>query len=173
MNYSNNDNLLIQSYFIVALLTELKNIGFLDSNYYKNAQFEDRFVQESLPRVGIDNQGALLMMLYALLVVPRQLLEESFPAEFNSLNQIIVNLSTSATSNYKKDAQDIDHVRHLRNAVAHARVSFTSDGTVIFRDEGSKCSAWEVTFPLSNIGSLLSALQAIFMKYIERLRGQV
>ena len=69
MNYSNNNNLLIQSYFTTALLVELRNAKFLDSDYYKNARFEDKFVHENLPKVGIDNQGTLLMVLYTLLVV--------------------------------------------------------------------------------------------------------
>ncbi len=171
MNYSNNDNLLIQGYFSIALLVELKNAKFLDSDYYKNAQFEDNFVQENLPKVGIDNQGALLMILYTLLVVPRQLLEKNFPTEFDCLNNVVVDLSTSAKSSYKKDIQTIDHVRHLRNAVAHARVIFDSKGTVTFRDEDGKGSVWEATFPLAKIGPLLTALQTIFMKYIESVKG--
>ena len=171
MNYSNNDNLLIQSYFTTALLVELKNAKFLDSDYYKNARFEDKFVQDNLPKVGIDNQGTLLMILYTLLVVPRQLLEKKFPSEFDDLNKVVVDLSTSATSSYKKDAQAIDHVPHLRNAVAHARVNFAPDGTASFRDEDGKGSVWEATFPLSNIGPLLTALQAIFMKYVESVKS--
>lgn len=171
MIYSNNDNLLIQSYFTTALLVELKNANFLDSDYYKNRQFQDKFVQDNLPKVGIDNQGTLLMVLYTLLVVPRQLLETNFPTEFDSLNGEVVKLATSATSSYKKDAQTVDHVRHLRNAVAHARVNFKQDGTVTFRDEDGRSSVWEATFPLSNIGHLLTALQAIFMKYVESVKG--
>jgi len=169
--YSNNDNLLIQSYFTTALLFELKNANFLDSDYYKNRQFQDKFVQDNLPKVGIDNQGTLLMVLYTLLVVPRQLLETNFPTEFDSLNGEVVKLATSTTSSYRKDAQTVDHVRHLRNAVAHARVNFKQDGTVTFRDEDRSGSVWEATFPLTNIGDLLTALQAIFMKYIETVKG--
>lgn len=171
MNYSNNDNLLIQSYFTTALLVELKNANFLDSDYHKNMQFQDKFVQGNLSKVGIDNQGTLLMVLYTLLVVPRQLLETNFPAEFDSLNGEVDRLATSTTSNYKKDAQSVDHVRHLRNSVAHARVNFKQDGTVTFRDEDGRGSVWEATFPLSNIGHLLAALQAIFMKYVESVKS--
>ena len=172
MNYSNNDNLLIQSYFTTALLVELKNANFLDSDYYKNKQFQDEFVKDNLPKVGIDNQGTLLMVLYALLVVPRQLLETNFPTEFYSINSEVEKLAASTTSSYKNDAQIVDHVRHLRNSVAHARVNFKQDGTVTFRDEDEKSSSvWEATFPLSNIGHLLTTLQAIFMKYVESVKG--
>ncbi len=86
MEHTAEDNLLIQSYFTTAFLLELKNKDFLNSDYYKNASFEDKFVKESLPKVGIDNQGTLLMMLYTMLVVPKQLLEKDFPVEFEALN---------------------------------------------------------------------------------------
>ncbi|SMB25788.1 protein of unknown function [Sterolibacterium denitrificans] len=171
MDYSNNDNLLIQGYFTTALLVELKNANFLNSEYYKSRQFQDKFVQDNLPTVGIDNQGALLMVLYMLLVVPRQLLETKFPTEFHSINDDVEKLAASTTSSYKKDAQGVDHVRHLRNAVSHARVNFTQDGTVTFRDEDGQGSIWEATFPLSNIGHLLTSLQVIFMKYVESVKG--
>lgn len=170
MNYSNNDNLLIQGYFTTALLAELKNANFLGSDHYKNMQFQDKFVQGNLPKVGIDNQGTVLMILYMLLVVPRQLLEKNFPAEFDSLNGEIERLANSTMSNYKNDAQSVDHVRHLRNSVAHARVNFKQDGTVTFHDEDGKDSVWEATFPLSNIGHLLTALQAIFMAHVESVK---
>lgn len=171
MKYSNNDNLLIQSYFTTALLAELKNANFLDSDHYKNMQFQDRFVQGSLPEVGIDNQGTLLMFLYTLLVVPRQLIENKFPADFNNLNAEIERLANSKKSNYKTDAQSVDHVRHLRNSVAHARVNFKQDGTVTFHDEDGRGSVWEATISLSNIGHLITALQAIFMKYVESVKS--
>lgn len=170
MNYSNNDNLLIQSYFTTALLVELRNANFLDSEYYKNTQFEDKFVHENLPKVGIDNQGTLLVTLYTLLVVPRQLLEASFPDDFEALNDAVETLSVKATSTYKKDKQKIDHVRHLRNAVAHAKVKFEQNGTVTFRDENGSGSVWEATFHLSKIGLLLTELQSVFMKYVEKVK---
>ena len=171
MSYSNNDNLLIQSYFTTALLAELTNAKFIESDYYKSVQFEDKFVQDNLPKVGIDNQGTLLMVLYTLLVVPRQILEKSFPIELEDLNSVVANLSISATSTYTKDAHVIDHVRHLRNAVAHARVTFEANKTVTFRDEDGNGSVWEATFSLSNMGLLLTKLQLIFMKYVESVKG--
>jgi len=82
-----------------------------------------------------------------------------------------VRLASSTKSNYKNDAQSVDHVRHLRNSVAHARVNFKQHGTIIFHDEDSRGSVWEATFALSNIGHLLTALQAIFMKYVENVKS--
>jgi hypothetical protein len=171
MNYSNNDNLLIQSYFTMALLVELQNSKFLESDYYKTTIFEDKFVHENLPRVGIDNQGCLLISLYTLLVVPRQLLENTFPNEFDGLNETIDSLKSQVSSDYSTDQVQIDNVRHLRNAIAHARVDFSSNGFVTFRDENSHGSVCEIQMPLSNVGRLLTELQSIFMKYVEQVKG--
>ena len=46
MNYTQEDNLLIQSYFMISFLVELKNLDFLNSSYYKKADFEDMFVKK-------------------------------------------------------------------------------------------------------------------------------
>ncbi len=166
MNLSNNDLLLINSYFITHFLVELNNAQFLESEFYKNMQFKDRFVHEHLAKVGIANQGTLLIMLYTLLVLPRQLLEESFPQEFENLNGVIEDIALKKTSNYKKDYPKADHVRHLRNAVAHARVEFDNN-VFIFRDENGYGDIWEVAISREKIGTLLESLKSIFAKYVE------
>jgi len=171
MNYSNNDNLLIQSYFTVAFLSELTNTNFLESDYYREAVFEDEFVHENLPKIGIDNQGTLLIFLYTFLVVPKQLLEERFTKEFGKLNPKIDKLKASATSSYASDKKKIDYVRHLRNAVAHARVDFSTDGVVTFRDRHHNGSECEIVIPLQNVGNFITELQQVFVAYIESVKG--
>lgn len=109
MDYTQEDNLLIQSYFITAFLVELENQDFLNSDYYKNVSFEDKFVKENLLEVGIDNQGTLLVMLYTMLVIPKQLLEKDFPTEFKALNEKISELKSKAVSTYQKDSESIDY----------------------------------------------------------------
>jgi hypothetical protein len=168
--YTQEDNLLIQIYLTTAFLVELKNNDFLNSDYFKNVPFEDKFVKTSLPTVGIDNQGALLMMLYSMLVVPKQLLEKDFPVEFEALNEIVNKLKSNAVSTYSKDSVKIDFIRHIRNAVAHARVEFNPNISVKFIDENNGGEKCEITIPLPNIGLFLSELQKVFMKYIDNLK---
>lgn len=170
MEYTQDDNLLIQSYFTTAFLVELKNNDFLNSDYYKNVPFEDKFVKENLPTVGIDNQGTLLMMLYTMLVVPKQLLEKDFPNEFEALNDILDKLKSSAVSTYRKDSVKIDFIRHIRNAVAHARVEFNPNVSVKFTDKNNGGEKCEITIPLSNIGLFFTELRKVFMRYIETLK---
>ena len=170
MQYSQNDNLLIQSYFTTAFLLELKNNDFFNSDYYKNVEFEDKFVKENLPIVGIDNQGALLMTLYTMLVIPKQLLENEFPNEFENLNETIEMINSKSESNYRKDSEKIDYIRHIRNSVAHARVEFEPNISVTFTDKNNNHEICTITIPLSKIGIFLTALQQVFMKYIEKLK---
>ena len=170
MEYSQKDNLLIQSYFTTSFLAELSNNDFLNSDYYKNINFQDKFVQDNLPSIGIDNQGTLLMFLYTMLVIPKQLIESEFPYEFSNLNNVIEKVKSTAESSYKKDAEKIDFIRHIRNSVAHARVDFIPNETVTFTDKNSIGEVCVITIPLCSIGIFLTALQQVFMKYIENLK---
>ncbi len=170
MNYSQSDNLLIQSYLTISFLTELKNINFLDSEYYENAGFKDKFVKENFAKIGIDNQGSLLMFIYAMLVVPRQLLQQHFPTEFSGLNVTIGNIGSKANSTYSEDVNGIGYVRHIRNAVAHAKVSFEPNRTVTFRDENNRGEICSIEIPLDKVGIFLTKLQAIFIAYIEQVK---
>ena len=172
IEYSSDDNLLIQSYFTTAFLVELKNNDFLNSEYYKNMRFEDKFIKKSLPTVGIDNQGTLLMCLYTMLVVPRQLLEQEFPDEFVQLNIKVDQIKADANSTYRQDSDSIDYVRHIRNAVAHARVAFIPNESVTFTDENNGGDRCTITIPLNNVGLFLTELQKVFMKYIETLKAK-
>jgi hypothetical protein len=176
MALNQEDNLLIQSYFTVTFLTELKNNDFLNSDYYKNMEFGDKYLQNNLASVGIDNQGALLIFLYTMLVIPKQLLEKKFPEKFIEINSIVNKIKSKANSNYKDDYTDgilnIDYLRHIRNAVAHARVEFIPNESVTFKDEdkGKSCS---ITIPLISMGEFLTELQKIFITYVENLKKQI
>jgi hypothetical protein len=170
MEYTQEENLLIQSYFTTALLTELHNQNFLTSEYYKNANFEDNFVKENLPSIGIDNRGTLLIFLYTMLLVPKQLIENDFPSEFAELNNKVNQIKSEANSTYRNDSETIDYIRHMRNAVAHARFTFIPNQAVTFTDENNRGEKCTITIPLNKVGFFLTELQKVFMKYIEKLK---
>jgi len=170
MEYSQNDNLLIQSYFTTAFLAELNNDDFLKSEYFKSVIFEDNFVKQNMPKVGIDNQGTLLIFLYTMLVVPRQLLGQKFPNDFEKLNDTVDQIKSDAKSTYAKDSIKIDYIRHIRNAVAHARVAFIPGESVTFTDENRAGDICAITIPLKKAGLFITELQKVFMKYIEFLK---
>jgi hypothetical protein len=171
MDLNQEDNLILQCYLITSFLTELKNADFLNSEYYNNLSFEDNFVKENITKIGIDNQGSLLIFLYALLVIPKQLLESKFPNEFNALNVSLDSINESARSSYSTDSNGIDYVRHVRNSVAHARVKFDPNISVTFTDNNNRGENCTIVILLSKIGPFLTELQKIFITYVEELRN--
>ena len=173
MDYTQEDNILIQSYFTIAFLAELKNNNFLKSDCYKKMQFQDKFIKENLPSIGIDNRGNLLITLYTMLIIPKEFLFDTYPTEFEKLNDTIENIKSEANSSYKHDQKKINYIRHIRNAVAHARVEFVNNAVKFTdknRTEKNRTEKCTITIPLMNVGPFLTELQKIFMKHIETLK---
>lgn len=168
MDLSQDDQVLIQSYATLELLHELDQNHFLQSDYFQNLDFEDEFVKRTLPKIGMGNRGMVLISLYTLLVLPKQLLQDSYPEEFERLNEYVDEIKVSASSSYKDDTQKIDFVRHIRNAVAHSRVEFIARETVSFRDDyhGQSCV---IVLPLEKFGKFILELQKLFHKHIDEL----
>lgn len=171
--YSQEDNLLIQSYFTTAFLSELHNLDFLNSKYYKDADFQDKYVQENLPSIGIGNHGSLLMILYSLLIIPKELIESKYQTEFKDLNQFVDSIKSKANSTYKNDSPSIDYIRHIRNSVAHAKVSFNSEKEVVFLDENNNGSECTIIIPLANMEQFIKELRSIFFKHINILQQEM
>lgn len=127
-------NLLFQSYWTVCLILELKNNDFTNSDFFRSMNFGDASVREMIQTLGLDNQGFLLMSLYTMLVVPKQLLEDRHSEEFKKIQEFLVLNTQNTSTTYKSDQPNIDYLRHIRNAVAHARVSFRPCDVVVFED---------------------------------------
>jgi hypothetical protein len=73
---SQKDNLLLQSYYSVSFLVELVNNNFLGTKCFDEMKFGASWIKEGIKEIGIDNQGSLMMSLYAMLVIPRELIFE-------------------------------------------------------------------------------------------------
>ncbi|WP_198335617.1 HEPN family nuclease [Psychrobacter celer] len=177
MNYSQEDNLLIQSYMTIGFLFELKRLNFLDSAYYKNSDFDDKFLQKTLPNIGIDNQGTLLIALYTMLVIPKELIEEKYTNDFKNLNDFIQSITLNAESTYKRDKDEqgnpnINYVRHIRNSVSHAKVEFTPTNEVVFKDDYNNQTC-TITISLEKIGTLLTEIRKIFFKHVESMKQDI
>lgn len=178
MSLSQEDNLIIQSYITTAFLAELENIKFIETEYFNNLLI-DSDVKEILYKIRIGNRGNLLITLYSMLIIPKELIEKEFPREFAGLNGIVESIRSNEKSNYESDRKNgkIDYIRHIRNAVAHANVIFTED-SVTFIDENirkgkkgkvinEKCL---ITIPLLEIGKLFEELKKIFLLFIKSVR---
>lgn len=165
------ENLLFQSYFTFALLTELTSANFLKSDYFKAMSFGSPWIKDELENIGIDNQGCALIALYTMLVVPRQLLNSKYSTEYDGIRGFLRTHTQNTTTTYKEDTPDIDFLRHIRNSVAHARVEFRPDDVIIFSDSNSSATKmFKTELPLKHLGKFLQRLQSIHLKHIEHLQ---
>lgn len=164
------DDLLLQSYMTWSLLVELHNHDFINSNYFKEMNFGARWIQESLPKVGIDNQGFAMIALYSMLVIPKEVVQKPYSAEYEKVQQFLKTHVRNTTSNYIKDKPKINFIRHIRNAVAHTNVEFKPCDAIIFNDRNSRTGEiFRCELPLDKLGHLLMELQRIHVKYIHNL----
>ena len=76
-------------------------------------------------------------------------------------------------SNYSYDKNEINYVKHIRNAVSHANLRFEPNEYVEFIDTnkyGNKNEKCIIRIPLVKICELLEYLQGIFYRYIGALK---
>ncbi len=173
-NLNKEDDLLIQGYLTIAFLSELNNLNFLHSESYKSLNFQDEFVKSNLPHIGLGNRGSLIISLYALLVLPKELYKKLFFGnQFSKINSTIKRLIKDESSNYNRDNKNcklkIDYIYHLRNSVAHGKIEFT-DHTVIFKDENDRAQPKEscrFEIELVHIGKIISELQLLIISYLK------
>ena len=166
-------NLLFQSYFTVSLLVELKNNSLLDSAYYEGITFGAPWIKEELRSIGIDNQGCAMMALYAMLVLPREIIQQAYSSEYDDINNFLQSIMQNTTTKYRSDSSGINFLRHIRNAVAHARVEFSPNDVVTFFDENSRTNEnFSSELPLTQLGEFIHRLQMVHIAYIQDLQQQ-
>ena len=72
--------------FNVALFAELINNDFLESTFFDNMNFSLPGIKKSIKNdIGLSNQGMVLISLYVLLVIPRQLIGDKFNEEYKEI----------------------------------------------------------------------------------------
>src|SRR5574338_541051 len=150
-------NLILQSYYTVALLSALStNNNLVGSEYYKSLNL-DFLVRDGIEQVGIDNQGCALMTLYAMLVIPKELISNKYSAAYDAIDLKLASLTIETNSTYGESP--VRYLKHIRNAVAHARVSFAPGESITFEDrDDKKGHRFTTTMPLRNLGQLLNEL---------------
>lgn len=164
------DNLLIQSFYSTMLLVELKKNNFLNSDFFNNMIFDFPAIKGELRKIGVDNQGCALMSLYAMLVIPRQLFGNQFTEEYKFIDAFLQQNAANTVTTYKKDYPKIDFLRHVRNAVAHARISFQPYEAICFSDENTKTGEkFSTELPLTQLGVFLQELMRIHISFVKRM----
>jgi hypothetical protein len=162
---SQEANLILQSYITISLISELRNNGFLESEFFGQMKFGSPWIKDALMKIGADNQGSALMALYAMLVIPRQLIFEEYPEKVEAIQNFLRSNAQNTKTTYKSDTPKIDFLRHIRNAVSHSRVSFREKDVVIFYDQ-YKDQEFSTELPLRYFGWFMNELQEIHLEYI-------
>ena len=93
------ENLILQSYFTVSLLAELGNNQFFSSDYFKSMSFGSPDIKKFLEKNGVDNQGSAIMSLYAMLVVPYELIRDNYADEFSEMNAFLAQKNNKCSHN--------------------------------------------------------------------------
>lgn len=191
--FTQEDNLIIQSYATASLLLELsKNKSeFLESEYYKTKVASSNRIMDWVFETTkeIDGQGTLLNVLYSMLVIPKEILDEKYKIEFKNLNEEIskiegMDYKTNYSNEIEKRKEKINYIWHIRNAIAHGNVEFDPNNFVYFKDRKKffkiengvnieieeKQENFCLKIPLLEIRNLISELQKIFLKYLKDLK---
>ena len=165
-------NILIQANSVSYLLIALKQNNFLKSNYY-NSEFNlSSDIREIFNQVDIDNQGCLLMILYTILLMPKEIFFQNFKTDFISLADFMDNeQSIKITSTNNKKIKKEDYIRHLRNSIAHSSVSFIPNESVTFSDSHKGKSVVTIEIPLNKIPDILSILFEILKKFMLKMQN--
>jgi len=168
---SQEDNLVIQSYLTIALLAELHNNNLLESSFFGEMAFGAPWVKELLREIGIDNQGCAIIALYAMLVLPRAIVDQkAFKSEYDAINTFLCANTQHTSSSYQLDSPSINYIRHIRNAVAHGRIEFCPNDVIVFKDVdmGAK-ESFSTELPLNHLGELVGRLQNLHLAYIKNV----
>lgn len=140
---SNEDNLILQSIATFDLLCALQKDNFFDTEYGQNllANRIDEYLQEPLKKTGLINTGVIVSSLYSLLVLPKEFGTQNFDKINEYINKLVAERKATACTTYRSDQTTIQHICHIRNAVAHGRVTFIGEelpNTYVTSDESDK-----------------------------------
>jgi len=160
------EDLLVQSYYTFSLLAELCNNKLLESEYYDGMVFGVPQIKEDLRSIGIDNQGCVLIALYVMLVIPKEIVQQKYTSEYDSISEFLRTHTQNTSTTYRKDTPTVEYLKHIRNAVAHARVEFRPHDVVIFSDKNKNTKElFSTELPLSHLGEFINQLQKVHIAY--------
>lgn len=169
--FTQEDNLILQSYITVSLLVELKNNDLLTSAYFEGMTFGVPWIKDQLRSICVDNQGCAMMSLYAMLVLPREIVQNAYSTEYDAINDFLRVHTKNTTTNYRCDNPTTKYLRHIRNAVAHARSTFRPNDAVVFTDENKRTNeSFSTELPLAHLGEFVHRLESVHVAYIQTMQ---
>jgi hypothetical protein len=154
--------------------------NFLDKNVFSKSQTARAL--KAMPGSDISifgGQGALLSFLYLFLVLPREW-EKSEPLFKGQIDLSIAESTANRTTDVTKDTykvkdgkSPVTKLNHLRNALAHGRI--TQEGSkIIFYDQRGNESCPEEEFQgsisLADLGIISQNLNVAIMEYFKKVQ---
>ena len=159
-------SLLSQAIADVILITALSspdycNKTFLDGVLRNSGESDRNNIEYIIKECGLGNPAMLQMCLYALLLIPRELLGDDYCKI--EVNEYVKNNIICFNSTYPGEEQnDGNYYRHIRNSVAHSNCEYEQVDCrtrVIFKDVDTKNGYHcELTMEFSKVGELLDIL---------------
>lgn len=171
VKYTAEESMLMSIFLTVEFLATLQSINFTETEMYKQIPFASDMFKEHFRSIGVGNQGTALMMLYAMLVVPKEnwVKQKKYEDDFKKVNWTISAMMTSCKSTYKSDSPVVNHITHIRNAISHFRIDWIDEPrSFVFRDNNAK-ENYEVVIETQRIGFVMSAVQRIFLKFMQEI----
>ncbi len=181
MAISETQSIFLQIIANISLMTELANNNFLKSEYYRKmkwscAKTNEEYIKQILMESGIGNPAMLQMFMYALLVIPKEKVEnDHWKKEFNKEVQKY-DYEFYSTYHGEETKDNFNYYRHIRNSVAHSNCKYYDiDGIsyISFIDCNPKNSSitCEIKMKTGDVGNLCVFLMCELMEYINKTTG--
>lgn len=173
----NDDDLLIQVFISIEMMRSLFLSKFSESEYFENLEFKDPYIKTLIKQSGVGNKGYVLLTLYSLLVIPKELFSDKYEETSIEFNEIAEKLFHFKESNYPEDSRGINYLRHMRNAISHGKISFQDEGSVIiFLDsrqsrKGNHKSTIKIR--LKNLNPLFTFLRSVIYTHISEMQTKI
>ena len=176
-----NESTFCQALAMTSLLSELSGHNFLESDYYQNLCFSGNndFIKKILKDSGLGNPATMQMFLYALLVMPKEILDKLDKAYLdkcaNQIDHLVSSKATKITTTYNNEQStnltSIKFYAHIRNAVSHSKCSYdvvNGECYVTFKDQLPRDPQQycEFTLKTADVGSILETLQKQLMDFL-------
>lgn len=163
----------------VALLTTLGNNKLIDSEYYKqlnwpwsNDNANTKIIKEVLKQADFGNPVMMIMQLFILLVMPKQLTSDYSAFCKNDFNNLFDELKKTVDSTYPYDKEKTDYYRHIRNSLSHSNYKFYNEGEISFVEFTDKAENNSYSFKAeilyTDVSKILDHLCGKMMEYLNR-----
>ncbi|BBE30407.1 hypothetical protein OSSY52_05480 [Tepiditoga spiralis] len=171
INYTDKEQQIINTLMSFTFLWELHNLKFLESKCYADLKFKDRFVHEQIKSIGIMNNGMIPVILYMMLIIPKELFDNTkYSENFKEINKQISNLKNIEIikSTYKSDEKNINYIRHFRNAVAHMNIK--CEKTVVVFEDKNKKENFKIEVSYKALGEIVGFFYKFYAELIEEYK---